>query len=390
MFDDKLAKGISFVGALVFVCAGMLSGHASAGAFTIYADDKAARAGAVAATSAPVAETWFLVSPRVLSLSSQAGLTVEAELSVANLGSSSVELQFGVLDVDLDQSQSGLIRTSPQVLWSQTQSGNRGVAAGYSLFSDSGSYVADDFFFSTPATISRISTMGFNNQGTLADQVLEIQWFVFPDSAGVPVGDPERNPEAAVFNFTALPGDPGVDLADDNIVLDLELATTDLLQLGAGSYWLVVVPVFDFEIESGARRWNWFEGRPAQAFSAQIFSPELFLIPDWLDIPTRIPQVPEFAGLAFSIEGSLADGADPACVDELPAWLSITTESTTVPAAETRQLDLLVDSSLLPVGSTEIVLCIANELEPLFPLFVPIRLDTFLDPLFADSFELQR
>lgn len=388
MFDNRNLALIGLV--CVLACMVAVSQHASADDASVFAIGDIARAGELDASNTPDAETWFLVSPGVLSISAPAGVTVDAELSISNRGSNPVDLQFGILAVNSNGSQINAPRGEPKVLWSQGQSGNRGVAAGYSLFSDSGSYVGDDFFLPAPATVSRISAMGFNNVGTLTDQVLEIEWYIFPDSGGVPAGDPEQNPEAAVFSFTAESGDLGVDLADDNIVLDLELAVGDSLPLAAGSYWLVLVPVFDFEIESGKRRWNWFEGRPAQAFSAQILSPELFGIPDWIDIPTRIPQVPEFAGLAFSVEGLLSDPGSQACEEDLPAWLSITTESTTVPGGETRLVEVNADTSMLPVGSTEIVFCIANKLESLVPVFVPLRLEIVLDPIFSDSFELQR
>lgn len=390
MPNEKIASSTFWRIALLCLSVAIIPRQALSSEAVVYSSDVYGGGGKTAESFVSATDTWFLVSPRVLSLSLPVGMAAKTELSVANLGGSSIDLQFGMLAADSDVSRDDSSRVLPKVLWSQTQSGIRGVAAGYSLFSDSGSYVGDDFFLSAPATVTQISAIGFNNFGTLEEQALEINWFIFPDSGGVPAGDPERNPEAAVFHFTAIPGDLGVELSDDNIVLDLKASSSDLLHLDAGSYWLVIVPVFDFEIESGARRWNWSEGRPAQAFSAQILSPELFLIPDWLDIPTRIPQVPEFAGLAFSIEGWVTGESSPVCIDEFPAWFSVATESTVISPGATREFDLHLDASMSPIGATEIVLCIENDVDVLVPLFVPIKLNTFLDPIFSDSFEVWR
>jgi len=135
--------------------------------------------------------------------------------------------------------------------------------------------------------------------------------FIFADNGGQPAGDPTID-DSWLYTVSLEPGDDGLSVTQEEtiftFVVDLEVATEENWQLGAGRYWLVAAPTHDMEDLAGATRWNWAQAEqnfgeprlidPDNNFGADatVWTPFSTLGVDWNP-----------AGLTFTIEGILGE-----------------------------------------------------------------------------------
>jgi subtilisin family serine protease len=102
-------------------------------------------------------------------------------------------------------------------------------------------FAADDFVLTESTAITSLFTQGFvvSNQ-PLSTAATNLTWSIYPDAAGLPAGNPQTNPAAALWTYTATPAGTGVTVVGSNdIVLNLTAAGQNLT-LPPGRYWLLV------------------------------------------------------------------------------------------------------------------------------------------------------
>ncbi|MBJ6979537.1 S8 family serine peptidase [Luteimonas sp. MC1895] len=114
-------------------------------------------------------------------------------------------------------------------------------------------FSGDDFVVDSATRITGLSAEGFVVSGAaLAAAAQSLQWSIYPDAAGVPAGNPQTNPAAAVWTYSSAPTGAGVSLQGGRISLDLA-AAGQAVNLAPGRYWVVINTTGSF-----ANRWAWF------------------------------------------------------------------------------------------------------------------------------------
>ena len=156
-----------------------------------------------------------------------------------------------------------------------------------------GQYSGDDFTLPVPTRITSLYVEGFTiSNAALATTATSLTWSIYPDSAGVPAGNPETAPGAAVWTYTASPLLGGVSTAGNNIGLNLD-QVGQTVNLPAGKYWLVVHARTSF-----ANRWVWYASETGNGTFMTI-TPAAGA---WTSNNS-------FAGLSGRIQGEVACGA---------------------------------------------------------------------------------
>ena len=146
-----------------------------------------------------------------------------------------------------------------EVLFEQPRSTETGgIVTGDFTGPATGVYSADDFVLEEPATITRLSSTGFQNLQTFTDLVfLGHTYYVYADDNGAPAGDPTQD-GSEEFSFSLEAGQEGLEVIQDassyTIVMDLE-AVEQTFFLPAGTYWIVSAPNHDMEDLDGDNRW---------------------------------------------------------------------------------------------------------------------------------------
>ncbi|MCH8568791.1 MAG: choice-of-anchor J domain-containing protein, partial [Balneolales bacterium] len=198
-----------------------------------------------------------------------------------------------------------------EIVWEQTINGTNGIVSGFfaDLEGGTGAYSADDFGLASETEITVITVNGFYANGFTPSQITNTGWYIFPDAGGVPAGNPETSPEAAVWSYVAEQGDDALVLAPGgNISLNV-FELDDSLVLPAGQYWLAF-HTSQAGTTAGNIRWNWYAGAPEQLEVAKIITPGAAFggaFPEWADLTGVNPA---FAALAFSLTG-IADDTPP-------------------------------------------------------------------------------
>ena len=122
------------------------------------------------------------------------------------------------------------------------------VSDGYrnTIFSDpatagnAAQFTSDDFDLTASTQITSLSAEGFVVGGaSFPGAATGLTWSIYPDAAGVPAGNPQSAPGAAVWTYTAAPTGTGVSATSDSISLNLTAAGQNVV-LPPGKYWLVV------------------------------------------------------------------------------------------------------------------------------------------------------
>lgn len=197
--------------------------------------------------------------------------------------------------IDFTTSRTG---AGPGALVSQN---SLGATFGYfaGRFTDTGAalFAADDFVVNATTPLTTLVAEGFS-QGGAIPATAQIGWSIFADAGGVPAGDPQTSPNAAVWRYTAAANSPGMSVAGGALRLNLA-AAGQTVTLAPGRYWLVPQVNVPF-----AQRWAWLNSlqgseRPVRTIQATATPPAN----SWVT-PTDPP-----AGLAFAINGNVTCNA---------------------------------------------------------------------------------
>ena len=171
-----------------------------------------------------------------------------------------------------------------------------GATFGYfaGRFTDTGAavFAADDFTVSAPTPISALVAEGFS-QGGAIPVTAQIGWSIFADAGGVPAGDPQASPNAAVWRYTAAANSAGMSVAGGTLRLNLAAAGQTLL-LQPGRYWLVPQVNVPF-----AQRWAWLNSLQGDGGPVRTIQPTAAPPANAWSTPTGAP-----AGLAFAVSGT--------------------------------------------------------------------------------------
>ena len=120
-------------------------------------------------------------------------------------------------------------------------------------------FSADDFVIDQNTQITSLFVSGFVVSGTpLTSAATNLTWSIYPDAAGLPAGNPQTNPAAAVWTYTSTPTGAGVTTTGSNDILLNLVAAGQNVNLPPGRYWLVVNTRGTF-----ANRFAWFASNTA-------------------------------------------------------------------------------------------------------------------------------
>ena len=294
------------------------------------------------------------LDPESMASTQEPGVVVEQTLLIGN---------EGLVDLEWNTSEA-LVGV---VLVENPQNGTSGIVADYFEQSDGGTYSADVFTLARDATLTSIHAPGFWNGGDLANATA-INWYIYPDDNGQPAGHPEDGNDAHLWTYSAAPGSTGVDVSDNDTLLDIVAALGDGIDLDAGSYWLAVFP--DIDLPFGGDRWNWYQGAGGSV-QAHLVDPNDFFgggFTSWTSFGTLGLS---FQNVAFRLEG------DTEC--ELPAWLSISPTSGTVNPSDQQDVTVTYDSTGLATGTYTADICIETNDAENPVVEVPVTL-TVSDP----------
>lgn len=231
----------------------------------------------------------------------------------------------------------------------------------YYLGMSTGSYSAVDFV--VPAGSGRLRNIlayGDDPERSLAAQP-SITWWIFRDAGGVPGGNPETNPAAAVWRYTAPIGSPGMTIVNEDPRLDLVAAGQNVV-LAPGTYWLSVVPNYNNTPPTSTQNgWYWQVSGPLVGAAKKWFSPNLFGgTASWQD-------------LAVGTSNELATHitAETPC----PAsWVQLLTTAGTVSAGGNATITVSVNAAALGPGTHQTTICIQSNDADTPSVQIPVRL----------------
>jgi hypothetical protein len=238
-------------------------------------------------------------------------------------------------------------------LWDQPNrdASTSGIVSTFSISDNTGAYTGDDFRSQGNGTVSQLFAAGFDSTNGLSG-VAQIRWSVFRADpiTGLPVGDPELNPGAAVFAHSGAPNSPGVVVNGGDITLNLAAAGRSL-SLAPGNYWLSVYPSYPGPITTqGAARWNWRTQGIVTGQMAHLTSPTLFGgTAGWVSLSALGVGSLD---TVFRVNGSNACGA---------SWLSVVPTSGTVAANGSEVIDFSVNTAGLTPGIYATNICVQSN-----------------------------
>ena len=126
---------------------------------------------------------------------------------------------------------------------------NTGVASGFrnTVYTDpatAGSqaqFAADDFVLDQPTQVTSLLVSGFVVSNVpLTTAATNLTWSLYPDAGGLPAGNPQTNPAAALWTYTSTPTGPGVTTVGANEIQLNLVAAGQNISLPPGRYWLLV------------------------------------------------------------------------------------------------------------------------------------------------------
>ena len=319
-------------------------------------------------------------SPSAIDASVQVGSTAQTQtLTVSNSGQAALSWSVG----NGNTSKGSIVKQSPD--------GAGGTTFGYpsDVFTKDGHgiYESDTFVMSLSGSLTAIATPGFTLNGSSAGSLTDatnIAWYIYADSNGMPVGNPEDGKQDYVWTFSASPTAAGVDTSDGNdITLELANAGAPALTLPPGTYWLVVAPTFNSSCSfSGANiiaggcageSWYWDESLPGSGMGSFIDPADLTKLSTgtgWSKIGPNTTRTKNAAGsvaLAFTLTGSLScPGSSPI------SGVSLSPTSGNVDAGANSALTVAFDPAGLQAGTFSGTACIVGN-DPNTPFIaVPI------------------
>ena len=273
--------------------------------------------------------------------------------SIANDGQEPLEWALSELGPQGD----GLPPQASGVIWDNPQAGSSGRINNFSIGDGTGIYQADAFAILAPSSVETIFSAGF----TLGSPgVTDLAWMVFEDAGGVPAGDPETNPEAAVWSYTAAADATGVSFADDNMSLDLAAAGAPPLDLEPGVYWLLAYPTVQTYSLGPNNLYAWFHGESV-ATGRQIGPGGLSGFPtDWVGAPE---------GRAFTLTGEID------CTSQFNPWTNVTPTSGLLAPGEFDDVTVEFFSTGLIEGTYNSGLCVLSNDEDQPATLLPVQLN---------------
>lgn len=199
----------------------------------------------------------------------------------------------------------GLLVSAQVTLVDQPVAGTNGIVSSELADSGFGTYSADDFTLTDNYRINTITTPGFGSGASdISVNMTGLDVYIYGDAAGQPNSDPSVAGTGLLEIVNLAPGSPAITIVDGAITIDVTSANGGTeLELGAGTYWLVVAP----RVPTDAVRWNWFASDLGG--NAMLIDEGNFGGLPWTDFPTLGLA---FDSLAFTIEGTLV----PLSVDE--------------------------------------------------------------------------
>lgn len=296
---------------------------------------------AVSSLRLPVAvavQPPIIALPASVSTSVVAGNNGSTSFNIGNIGGSILNYTAstsGNGTLDLYNAQRGAINSG----FRNTIYSNPATAGNNAEFA------ADDFDLTGATQITSLSAEGFVVSGVaFPGATTSLTWSIYPDAAGVPAGNPQSAPGAAVWTYSASPTAVGVSTAGGFISLNLTAAGQNVV-LPAGKYWLVVNTAGTF-----ANRWAQFGSATGNGtFRTIIVSTTN--TGAWASNNA-------FTGLNMVVRGSVACGAP---------WLgALTPPSGSVAPAGTQSTALTLNSSALAAASYRAFVCV-NSNDPARP-----------------------
>ena len=277
--------------------------------------------------------------PAFVSLSLQTGRSGTVAGSVANIGGSPLTYSF-------DNTGQGTTQVA------KAERGEVNTGFNSSFLTDNTTpalFAADDFTLVAPTTITSIFTEGFTGaSGALASFTSQLTWSIYPDAAGVPAGNPQTSPGAAVWSYTAAPTSAGITLTNSGQINDIRLnlvAAGQNATLPAGRYWLVVNAR-----TLTANRWLWFGSTQASGGFATI-TPGAAGTGAWAANTA-------FGGLAMQISGAVSCGAP---------WIGAVTPPTgTVAPGASQANRIALNAAGLSAGNRVAYYCVSSN-DPVNP-----------------------
>jgi hypothetical protein len=198
--------------------------------------------------------------------------------------------------VDFTASTTG---TGTGAIVSQSSAGAQsGFATGRYTDLGIGQYAADDFVLTQATSLSSIVNEGFVLGTGVITPTTVIQWSIFADAGGVPAGNPETSPNAAVWRYAGAANSAGISTAGGVLRLNLAAAGQSVT-LQPGRYWLVpqVNAVF-------ANRFAWFFSTQGNGTTPRTIVPSNAAPNNVWVTPNNPPP-----GLAYTINGTVGCGA---------------------------------------------------------------------------------
>ncbi len=262
------------------------------------------------------------------------------------------------------------------VVWNQPWTIGSGDASSYFSNFGAGAYQGDDFTLPTTMTIEYINAQGFVNTGSLA-AAEQLDWYIFQDTISGTTHMPDGYPGSGTetWHFSATVGTLGVDITGGfgDIDVDLVAAGLPALELGPGTYWLVVYPTFTYA--AGVQEfWYWLQtevsGSPSMIFNDGLFTPPP---PDGVWDANDNDK-------GFFIGGYTDATADCTAPSDV-VWLDVDPTVGNIPyGGMDDSVDVTFDSTGLMVGDYMATLCIESN-DTAMPLVeVPLTMTVELAP----------
>jgi subtilisin family serine protease len=295
------------------------------------------------------------VQPPVISLPNSLGLTAVTNnvgstyFNITNTGGSNLTYNFV---------NSG---TATQRLVNAT---NTGVASGFrsTIYTDPATagnqaqFAADDFVITQNTQITSLFVSGFVvSNSPLTTAATNLTWSIYPDAAGLPAGNPQTNPAAAVWTFTSTPAGVGVTTTGSNDIQLNLLAAGQNVNLPPGRYWVLVNTRGTF-----ANRYAWYGSNTAtgnNGFASITIATNG--TGNWAANPS-------FAGLTMRINGNVPCGAP---------WINgVYASSGTLARSASQQALVVAHTNGLAPGAYSANVC-ATSNDPVTPsIAVPVSL----------------
>lgn len=170
--------------------------------------------------------------PASVSKSVQNGSSSTVDISVGNIGGST-------LTYTVTNTGTGAVTpvSNPRLA---VNSGFRNTIFSPAAGTTAAQFTADDFDIIQSTKITSLSTEGFVVSAVaLSAATNSLRWSIYPDAAGVPAGNPQSAPGAAVWTYSTTLTGAGVSIVGGTVTLNLAAAGQNVT-LPPGKYWMVM------------------------------------------------------------------------------------------------------------------------------------------------------